>query len=50
LRNYLDAQIFAAVDGLLEMTPREEETSGIYPERVGVARPSWHRSKEADSE
>jgi MinD superfamily P-loop ATPase len=53
LRNYLDAQVFAAVDGLLETTSRREETqarSGDYPENVGVAQPHWHRREEADGE
>jgi heterodisulfide reductase subunit A-like polyferredoxin len=50
LRHYLDAQVLAAIDGLLETTSREEEASGIYPERVGVAPPRWHRRGEADGE
>jgi heterodisulfide reductase subunit A len=50
LRHYLDAQIFAAVDGLLQTASREESTPGVYPESVGVAPPRWHRSEEADSE
>jgi heterodisulfide reductase subunit A-like polyferredoxin len=50
LRHYLDDQVFAAVDGLLKTASREEPTSGVDPERVGVAPPRWHRSKEADSE
>jgi len=50
LRHYLDAQIFAALDGLLQTASRGEPTSGVYPERVGVAPPRWHRSGKADSE
>jgi heterodisulfide reductase subunit A len=50
LRHYMDDQILAAVDGLLQTTSREEPASGIYPERVGVARPRWHKSKETDGE
>jgi heterodisulfide reductase subunit A-like polyferredoxin len=49
LRHYLDAQILAAVDGLLQTVPREEPAPPVYPEQVGVARPRWHRSEERDS-
>jgi heterodisulfide reductase subunit A-like polyferredoxin len=50
LRHYLDDQIFAAVDGLLQRTSREKPESAVYPERVGVAPPRWHRSREADDD
>jgi len=43
LRHYVDAQILAAVNGLL--APEFEETALVpqYPEQVGVAPPRWHR-------
>jgi heterodisulfide reductase subunit A len=44
LRHYVDAQILAAVNGLL--APEFEDTPlvPLYPEQVGVAQPRWHKS------
>jgi heterodisulfide reductase subunit A-like polyferredoxin len=50
LRHYMDSQILAAVDGLLQTASREEPTSAVFPERVGVAPVRWHRSGELDDE
>jgi heterodisulfide reductase subunit A len=44
LRHYLDAQVLAAVDGLLGEGPVNGPLLPIYPEQVGVAPPRWHRS------
>jgi len=48
LRHYVDAQILAAMDGLLRRAPHGGPPSVVYPEQVGVARPRWHRSEEGD--
>jgi len=45
LRHYVDAQILAAMDGLLADGPREKTEKTlplVYPEQVGVAQPRWH--------
>jgi len=42
LRHYLDAQILAAVDGLLAREAEEKTVQAAYPEQVGVAPPRWH--------
>lgn len=44
LSHYMNDQVLAAVDGLLQTTPRDESSLAIYPEQAGVALPRWHRS------
>jgi heterodisulfide reductase subunit A2 len=44
LRHYLDAQVLAAVGGLLGEGCAGPTLLPIYPEQVGVAPPRWHRS------
>jgi len=41
LRHYVDAQILAAVNGLLGAACDEPAIEPIYPEQVGVAPPRW---------
>jgi heterodisulfide reductase subunit A-like polyferredoxin len=46
LRHYVDAQVLAAVNGLLWAKSEEEEkkpAEAAYLERVGVAPPRWHK-------
>jgi heterodisulfide reductase subunit A len=42
LRHYVDAQVLAAVNGLLGGELDEPALLPIYPEQVGVAPPRWH--------
>ena len=45
LRHYVDAQMLAAVDGLLgDGFGGHDLASPLYPEQVGVAPPRWHKS------
>jgi len=44
LRHYIDAQILAAVNGLLGTDSQEETQEADYAEQVGVAPPRWHKS------
>jgi len=41
LRHFMDAQIMAAVNGLLEMEVEQPRHEPVYPEEVGVAPPRW---------
>jgi len=41
LRHYVDAQILAAMDGLLSDGQQEKTLPLVYPEQVGVAQPRW---------
>jgi heterodisulfide reductase subunit A len=41
LRNFTDAQILAAVDGLVGSEPEQQARQPVYPEGVGVAPPRW---------
>jgi len=43
LRHYVDAQILAAVNGLLAPEVAETMWEPQYPEQVGVAPPRWHK-------
>jgi len=43
LRHYVDAQILAAVNGLLGGEPDETPPEPPYPETVGVAPPRWQK-------
>ena len=47
LRHYVDAQILAAVDGLLGAESRADAAEPLYPEQVGVAPPRWHKREAA---
>ncbi|MHB1034415.1 MAG: 4Fe-4S binding protein [Pirellulales bacterium] len=44
LRHYIDAQILAAVNGLLAPEVEETAMEPLYPEQVGVAPPRWRKS------
>jgi heterodisulfide reductase subunit A len=44
LRHYVDNQILAAVNGLLQPGTQEKEIEVAYPEQVGVALPRWRKS------
>jgi heterodisulfide reductase subunit A len=44
LRHYVDAQVLAAVDGLLQIDVPVRSAEPIYPEQVGVAPPRGHRN------
>ncbi len=44
LRHYLDAQVLAAVGGLLGEGFGDSKLLPLYPEQVGVAPPRWHKS------
>ena len=44
LRHYLDAQVLAAVGGLLGEGFGASTLLPLYPEQVGVAPPRWHKS------
>ena len=43
LRHYVDSQILAAVDSLLN-APASDSMQRSFLEQVGVAQPRWHRS------
>jgi len=43
LRHYVDAQVLAAIDGLLAGDPQDKTVEMAYPEPVGVAPPRWHK-------
>jgi len=41
LRHFMDAQIMAAVNGLLAVEVEQSRHEPVYPEEVGVAQPRW---------
>jgi len=43
LRHYVDAQVLAAINGLLTPGSQEKAVELAYPEPVGVAPPRWHK-------
>ena len=43
LRHYADAQLLAAVNGLLQTEMEQADTEASYPEHVGVAQPQWQQ-------
>jgi len=43
LRHYVDAQVLAAIDGLLIGASEDKTVEMAYPEPVGVAPPRWHK-------
>jgi ferredoxin len=43
LRHFVDAQIFAAIEGLLVGEPVDKSVELAYPEPVGVAPPRWKK-------
>jgi len=44
LRNYVDHQILAAIDGLLGTEGTTAPWDPLYPEQVGVAMPCWNKN------
>jgi ferredoxin len=45
LRHYVDAQVLAAMEGLLGAGLVDAVPEPLYPEHVGVAPPRWRQSE-----